>query len=163
MAIAAPDGTLTIVNDACKKHLGVEDEPEVKPGLNIFNFKQSWKDYDAYENIVPFEKLPLALALEGKTTRSREIKTVRKDGTEKWEVIDGVPILDEDGGLIAGFVVFPDITEHKLAREELKERVDELEEFYGMAVGRELKMKDLKARLARLTKELDVLREESGQ
>jgi len=59
------------------------------------------------------EDLPLTLALRGKTTRSREMRIVRQDGTERWILVDAVPVLDAHGTVIAGFLVFVDITERK--------------------------------------------------
>ena len=44
--------------------------------------------------------------------------------------------------------------ERKKAEGEIKKRVKELEEFYEMAVGRELKMKELKEKIAKLEAEL---------
>lgn len=49
-----------------------------------------------------------------------------------------------------------DITERKKMEREIRERVEELEKFYEMSVGRELKMKDLK-------KEIKRLREQCGK
>ena len=39
--------------------------------------------------------------------------------------------------------------------EELKRRIKELEDFYNMAVGRELRMKELKEEIEELKKELE--------
>jgi hypothetical protein len=58
--------------------------------------------------------------------------------------------------------IFEDITERRKVEEkllgsekELKKRVKELEEFYDMAVGRELRMKQLKEEITELKKELE--------
>lgn len=51
-----------------------------------------------------------------------------------------------------------DITERRRIEKELKKRVKELEEFYDIAVGRELKMKELKAVIEKLRKELEECR-----
>jgi PAS domain S-box-containing protein len=48
-----------------------------------------------------------------------------------------------------------DITERKKAEEEIKIRVKELEEFYDMAVGRELRMIELKEQIESLKEELE--------
>jgi two-component system, cell cycle sensor histidine kinase and response regulator CckA len=49
--------------------------------------------------------------------------------------------------------VFDDITERKLAEKEVNKRVKELEDFYDIAIGRELRIKSLK-------EENDILKEE---
>src|SRR4030067_13270 len=50
--------------------------------------------------------------------------------------------------------IFRDITERKKIEKEVKERVEELEKFYEMAIGRELRMKELKDEIKRLQIEL---------
>ena len=47
-----------------------------------------------------------------------------------------------------------DITERKKMEKEVKERIEELEKFYEMAIGRELRMKELKDEIKRLQIEL---------
>ena len=81
---------------------------------------QTWKDYGADGKLIPVEKLPLALSLQGKTVQNLEVRVVRSDGTERWEIVNGTPIYDDAGNLIAGFVSFPDITEQKHAENTLK-------------------------------------------
>ncbi len=48
-----------------------------------------------------------------------------------------------------------DITERRKAEAEIQNRVKELEDFYDMAVGRELKMIELKEEIAELKEELE--------
>ena len=63
------------------------------------------------------------------------------------------PLMIEDR--IAGRVwSFRDITERKKAEEEIKKKVRELEEFYEMAVNRELRMKELKKEIKKLEEKL---------
>ncbi|GAB4536828.1 MAG: hypothetical protein Fur0020_05100 [Thermodesulfovibrionia bacterium] len=52
-----------------------------------------------------------------------------------------------------------DITERKKKDDEIKRRIRELEEFYEIAVGRELKMKELREELEKKEEELRQLRE----
>jgi two-component system cell cycle sensor histidine kinase/response regulator CckA len=128
MVVATPDGTVTIFNDACVEFLGIGDEPDIEPGINLFTMRRSWQDLDAEGNPVPPDELPSILAIRGKATRGKEMRALRKDGTERWEVADGVPIYDHDGNLIAGLVIFPDITRRKQAeieRERLLAQVRE--------------------------------------
>jgi len=126
MAIVTPDGALTF-NDACVQYLGVADEPQMKPGIKLMEIKQSWKDYDRDGNLLTMEQLPLARALRGETTRDLEMRVVRKDGTERWEMVNGAPIYDAQGRLIAGFVAFPDITDRKQAEAERENLIRQLE------------------------------------
>jgi PAS domain S-box-containing protein len=121
MAIATPDGTITTYNDACLELLGIDDEPDLQAGSNLLKMRRTWQDYDVDDHPIPAEELPLALAIQGKTTLRKEMRCVRKDGTERWEIVDSAPIYDKDGKLIAGFVIFPDITEQKQAEEALRE------------------------------------------
>ncbi len=117
MAIARPAGEV-IINSACANHLQIASDPSFKPGFNLFEVQPTWASYDTEGNPVLIEDLPLALALRGQTTEGLEIRVVRKDGSEKWEIVNGAPIYNDDGELIAGFVAFPDITERRRAEQE---------------------------------------------
>ncbi|MBI4690512.1 MAG: PAS domain-containing protein [Nitrospirae bacterium] len=71
------------------------------------------------------------------------------------------PLKDFSGKVNAAIEVLTDVTgriihenEHKQMDEELKKRVKELEEFYDMSVGRELRMVELKEEIERLREEL---------
>jgi len=70
--------------------------------------------------------------------------------------------LNNPDGSFAMMGIFRDITERKKAREEIDNRIKELEEFYEMAVGRELKMKELKEEANRLREEVKDLRSRVG-
>ena len=58
--------------------------------------------------------------------------------------------------------LFDDITEKIEMQINLKKRVNDLQEFYDMAVTREVKMKKLKEEVAKLTLELDKCKRNSG-
>ncbi len=119
MAFAKPTGEI-FFNQACADHLRVYDEPGFHQGINLFEMKQPWKDYDAQGNLVSARDLPLAKALEGQTTRGLENRVVRKDGSERWEIVNGAPIYNKEGKLIAGFVAFPDITDLRSAESQMR-------------------------------------------
>ena len=97
--------------------------------------------------------------------RSRRVDTIQdlvtKDGVKK-PVLDTVsPIQDNRGNNIGSVVVFQDISERREAEEtlqrnekELKKKVKELEDFYDIAIGRELRIIELKKEIDRLEIEL---------
>ncbi len=62
---------------------------------------------------------------------------------------------EEKGKVIGAVVTFLDITERKKTEEEIHRRVKELEDFYDMAVGREIRMVQLKEEIEKLKEELE--------
>lgn len=132
MAIARPSGELS-ANPACARHLGFEDEPEMQGELDLFNLPKSWKDYDAQGREISIAELPLAQALQGRATNGSEFRVVRKDGSERWEVVNAAPIHDAEGRLLAAFVAFPDITEQKCTETALREGERNLNEAQRIA------------------------------
>ena len=86
--------------------------------------------------------------------RDIEAGLLLNDGTVVPYHWTGVPLKDEQGKVIALIGVGRDITEREKMEDELKKRVKELEEFYNMAVTRELKMIELKKEIEGLKEEL---------
>jgi PAS domain S-box-containing protein len=87
-----------------------------------------------------------------------EVKTERGH----WLYVSHRPVFDERGEFLHSVIIATDITALKNAQdtlskseEELKKRVEELEKFYEMAVGRELRMKEIKKEIKRLEAELE--------
>jgi PAS domain S-box-containing protein len=90
-----------------------------------------------------------------------ENRAVMPTGEIRWQHWTNRAILDGRENVVEFQSVGRDITDRKQAeealhksREELKERVKELEEFYQLAVGRELRMIELKQELEELKTEL---------
>ncbi len=75
------------------------------------------------------------------------------DRNDKTYDLINTPLHDPDGRFTV-MGIFRDITEYKKARQEIDNRVKELEGFYEVAVGRELKMKELKEEVHRLQEEI---------
>ncbi len=61
-----------------------------------------------------------------------------------------MPIVDKEGKPIYLLGISEDITERKKAEEENKKRIDELERFQKLSVGREMKMMELKKKLQKI-------------
>ncbi len=86
-----------------------------------------------------------------------EIKT----DSGHWLYLSSYSILDKNNEFLHTIIMATDITDLKntqqrllKSEDDLKTRVKELEDFYEMAVGRELKMKELKSEITKLKKSL---------
>jgi len=82
-----------------------------------------------------------------------EVKTM----DDHWFYLSHRPICDRNGSYLHTVVIATNITDLKMAQkklskseEELKKKVNDLEKFYDMAVGRELRMKKLKKDIKKL-------------
>jgi PAS domain S-box-containing protein len=148
--LADLDGNLLEVNKKAQELLGyAKEELTVMHYSMIHPTEELERISDAFAEII----------LKGRTYFKDGI-ILKKDGTT-------IPV-DITGSLIsyAGKLlvqeIFSDRTERKKAEDELKQnekelqkRVKELEEFYDMAVGRELRMVALKNEIERLKKDLE--------
>jgi len=79
---------------------------------------------------------------------------IRKDGKKMDVAIQLLAMYDSKKDFLGARGIIRDITERVKLEEERARRVNELEEFYDMAVGRELRMVELKEEIERLKKEL---------
>jgi PAS domain S-box-containing protein len=80
-----------------------------------------------------------------------------KTRDDHWFYLSHRPICDRNGSYLHTVVIATNITDLKMAQEklskseeELKKKVNDLEKFYDMAVGRELRMKKLKKDIKKL-------------
>ena len=119
-----------------------------------------------------WERLSTALAHTRETgiPYTLELETVRKDGRNGWMWVHGEAEIDSAGKTVGLWGVAQDITERKQAAEEIRnlnknleqkvkertaslnETIDLLEETNRVFVGRELRMIELKERIAELEK-----------
>ena len=100
-----------------------------------------------YENQNDREVLIEALRKTG-VVRNFYIKLRTRTGKSKTALLSATL----DGDFISGMII--DISEKVMLEDTIKKRIKELEEFYDMAVSRELRMKELKKEIARLNEEL---------
>ncbi len=93
-------------------------------------FRES-KDMDAYERWqlfdpetnepFPLESMPMVRTLlKGETVVGAEMKLLRGDGTWGYATVNSVPVFDASGNVEIGVAAFIDITNHKLAEEQLR-------------------------------------------
>ncbi len=94
---------------------------------------------------------------------------IARDGAERAIADSAAPIRDAGGQVVGVVLVFRDITEERRVQMELQQRMDELERFNRLAVGREQRMIELKrevnemARKAGVAPPYDLAFAESGK
>jgi len=118
---------------------------------SIYENPQSWLD-----DIHPEDREVVARISEehrGKPYET-EYRIIRPDGSVRWIHNHVLPVVDEAGEIIRIVGLSEDITERKLAEEELRQRHDQLERFNAMAVDRELRMIKQKQEINALLQEL---------
>ena len=84
-----------------------------------------------------------------------ETLRLAKDGTIVPIEITAVALKDKEQHITNYTSIMRNTSKRKTAQEEIKKRVKELEDFYDMAVGRELRMLELKEQIEELKEELE--------
>jgi PAS domain S-box-containing protein len=117
----AADGRIRIANAAA---LGIRGEtPEPLTDIPIELHPERWRTFYPDGREYAAEDLPLSRAiLQGETSRDVEVVIQRESGEGRWVSANAAPVRDAEGEIVAGVVVFPDITERKLAEQALRER-----------------------------------------
>ena len=114
----APDATIRLANPAA---LGIRGgDAELLTSINVAKHATNWQTFRLDGSPYPAEELPLSRAiLRGETTRDEEL-TVRDEGGEDHCIsANAAPIRNAKGDIVAGIVVFHDVTEHKRAERKL--------------------------------------------
>lgn len=100
------------------------------------------------EEINPF----INKTLEKGEVRGREAALFTKEGEKLPVSLFSKARKDEEGRAIGLFVVVFDLSDVKETEKKLQEKIEELEKFKEMAVGREVKMVELKQEIKNLQK-----------
>ena len=117
MIVGARGNRIRLINEAALEIMGADKEEA--DDLFYLSGLSKWRFYRQDGTLLPPEELALPQVIkQGKTFRNEEIKIVRADGTARWVLTNASPIRDPEGKIIAGVMVFPDITERKQVWEE---------------------------------------------
>lgn len=111
MIADAPNARIKMVNRAGEIILG---QPEHE-GVSMDSPQAiSWRCYRPDGTLYDVMALPLVKTVQnGESFHNIEMRVVRADGSECWILVNGSPIRDDDGKIIAGIIIFPDITSQK--------------------------------------------------
>jgi len=123
-----------------------------RPNLNIYELS-NWLEYCLEVSEVPGILIRIK---KGEHIEDFESVRMRKDGTIIPVSLTFSPIKDSSGRIIGSSKIAHDITEQKRAEEALRRSNEELTRFNRAAVGRELRMIELK-------KEVNELRARAGE
>jgi PAS domain S-box-containing protein len=93
---------------------------------------------------------PMSEVFEGGVSRETVYAHMDREGRHLHVSINAYPVRDASGRVWAAVQTVMDVTDKRLLELDLEKRVRELEEFYDMAVGRELRMIELKEEIERL-------------
>jgi two-component system CheB/CheR fusion protein len=144
IAIAdAPDGKLRFVNDAGLLIRG-GDREAVMNGVGIDQYVSTWRLLDLDGRPLAPEEVPLARAIMFGETCSREFIIRRAETDDRMVMARAAPIKDAAGNVVAGIVVFLDITERKHAEIKIASQLEELRRWQNVMLGREDRVLELK-------------------
>lgn len=126
IAIAdAPDGKLRYVNDAALR-MGGGDPKKLIDGVDIDLYVSRWKLMDLTGKPLPVEEVPMVRAIRFGETCSRELIMEPTNGDKRTVFVNGAPIRDQTGKVVAGIVVFTDVTDQRRAQSKLLESEERL-------------------------------------
>lgn len=135
------------------------------PAFNIVNTSKALEERSGYKDLEitgenlnellkNFEEIKKELAIK-ETISGKEAIFLTKEKKEIPVSLSAKTRKDEKGDITGYFFAFIDLTEIKEKERELKEKVKELERFNRLAVGREIKMVELKKEIQALKKEVE--------
>lgn len=97
-----------------------------------------------------------------KASQEFSLKSELKTNSDRWLYISHRPIEDDKSKTLHSVIIATDITElknaqHKIreSEKELQKKVEDLEKFYDLAIGREVRMKELKKEIKRVNAKLE--------
>jgi len=150
MAVADLEGGLLFTNDAFAAMHGYAPEELVGQHLSIFHTPEQTPSVEAANR-----------QIQETGEFSGELWHVRRDGTVFPTLMHNSLLRDETGNLVGMIATLRDITEIKRAEDDLRRRAKELEgtnaeleRFNRLAVGRELRMIELKRQVNELSGQL---------
>ncbi len=125
----APQGRIRMANPAALGIRGKTDKPLT--GIDISQHSHSWQPFLPDGSPVQPQDLPLSRAVQkGEISENVELILRQENGTMRWVSCNATPVHDNRDSLIAGIVIFHDITERKEAENEIKTSKDLLENIF---------------------------------
>ncbi len=125
----APDVKIKMANPAALGIRGAENSHLVD--IDVVLHSSRWQTFYPDGRPVPPEELPLSRAvLQGETCRNVEVIIRNDQGDNRWVSANAAPVRDHDGHVIAGIVVFHDITESKHMEAALRQSEEKFKAIF---------------------------------
>ncbi len=131
----APDVNIRLANSAA---LGIRGQTaEVLTHIPAEQHPRTWQTYHWDGTPYKPEELPLSRAiLEGVVSQNVEAIIRHESGEDRWVLANAAPVRDADGQIVAGVVVFSDVTDRKRAAAEREQLEAQLQQSQKLeAVG----------------------------
>jgi PAS domain S-box-containing protein len=143
--VTNPDGCVSYLSPACSHVLGYTPNDLLGTILpKIFHPEDLEKVNTALSN-----------ALKGFSGSDIEYRILTKTGELRWILHSWSPIFTEDHKIKFIVSIMKNITESKIAEQNLKAKIEELEKYKNVTVNREIKMVELKNEVNELCKQLN--------
>lgn len=114
----APGGRVRFANRAALAMRGGEAE---LIGIDLAQFAESWKVCRPDAKPMTVEDMPLTRSIQrGEIVSAEEAIILAENGGQRWISVSSAPILDDEGRIAAGIVVFSDITQQKNEQQQLQ-------------------------------------------
>ena len=130
--VSMPNALLKFANKASIELFGVQDEVSFK-NTSIYDLKSTWADIDMAGTPNPKDAMPLFRCINGEKIENEERILLRKDGSIRYGLISSYPIYDDEGNIIAGYLIIMDITERKKIELALSESREKFLKIFDLA------------------------------
>lgn len=121
VVVSYPDQTIWYANQSAGALFGIlSDAAYADRTLAEAIKRRTWSYLYPDGRQVPPSDHPLAKAMRGVHTCNQELYILRQDGSRRLVLINANPIYDSGGTMLAGLVLYHDITEHRRAEEALQ-------------------------------------------
>lgn len=115
----APDVTIRWANSAALKIRGQTDL--TLSGIEVDRHAFNWQTFYPDGRPIPSEELPLSRAvLKGEASENVDLIIRNEKGEDRWVTASASPVRDQKENIVAGIVVFQDITERKHVEELIR-------------------------------------------
>jgi PAS domain S-box-containing protein len=121
MIADAPDIILRHHNAAAAAILGLRPDEDVL-NLPLAQAHTSWQFHDQNGEPLQLQDRPIyRVVIGGEVLRNERMRVVRADGSQRWILINGSPVHDENGEVVAGVILFSDISHAHRAEQALQQ------------------------------------------